>query len=69
MTISIDQLLLLIKENRGVEKALQKIDVEDIEDHDAKVISRTIKYSCEMLESVLVDRIQERDSETPDIMG
>ena len=61
MKVSIDHLLLLVKEH-GAEKALRYIDVEQIDDHDAKVIARTIKFSGEMLESVLVDRIHERDS-------
>ena len=61
MKVSIDHLLLLVKEH-GAEKALRYINVEDIEDHELKVIARTIKYSGEMLESVLVDRIHERDN-------
>lgn len=61
MKVGIDYLLLLVKEH-GAEKALRYINVEDIEDHDAKVIARTIKFSGEMLERVLTDRIHERDA-------
>lgn len=61
MKVTIDHLLLLIKEH-GAEKALRYINIEEIEDHDAKVIARTIKFSGEMLETVLVDKIHERDN-------
>lgn len=62
MKVTIDHLLLLVREH-GAEKALRYIDVEQIEDHDAKVIARTVKYSSEMLEQVLLDRVCERDVE------
>jgi hypothetical protein len=60
MKASIDHLLYLIKEN-GVEKSLDMIDIESIEDHTIKVICRTIKYSSEELEKVLIDRIYDRN--------
>lgn len=53
----------------GVERALQCIDIESIEDPDdptgknsIRIICRTIKYSSEELERVLLDRISERDA-------
>lgn len=70
MKASIDHLLYLIKQV-GVEKALQGIDIESIEDPDdpmeknsIRIICRTIKYSCEELERVLIDRISERDAKS-----
>lgn len=60
MKASIDHLLYLINE-QGVEKALDGIDIESIEDKTIKIICRTIKSSCETLKDVLVDRIHERD--------
>lgn len=61
MKVSIDHLLLLVKEH-GAEKALKYINIEDIEDHTVKVIARTIKYSGEALENTLIDKIYERDA-------
>lgn len=64
MKVSIDHLLLLVKEH-GAEKALRYINIENIEHDAARIIARTIQYSCGELENVLVDAITERDEHTP----
>lgn len=59
MQVSIDYLLLLIKEH-GALAALDMIDIESIDDgkdNTLKVICRTLKYSAEQLELVLIDKI------------
>lgn len=61
MKVCIDHLLLLVKEH-GAEKALRYINIEEIDDHELKLIARTLKYSGETLENVLVDRIHDRDN-------
>lgn len=61
MKVGIDHLLLLVKEH-GAEKALRYINIEDIEDHALKVIARTIQYSAQTFEGVIIDRIHERDA-------
>lgn len=66
MKADIDYLLYLIREH-GVLAALDMIDIETIDDgkdNTIKVICRTIKYSAEELEKVLVDKIQARETKT-----
>jgi septin family protein len=62
----VDDLLYLIKEN-GITRTLDSIDIEGLEDASdendtIKIICRTIKYSCDQLDRVLLDRIASRDA-------
>lgn len=61
MKVTVDYLLLLVREH-GAEKALRYIDVEEIEDHTAKVIARTVQHSGQTLEQFLIDMICARDA-------
>ncbi len=64
MQADIDTLLFLIKEH-GIVAALGMIDIESIQDgkdNTIKVICRTIKYSVDELEKVLIDKITSREA-------
>lgn len=43
----------LINASGGIEKALEFIDVEQIDDHTIKIICRTIQHSCSELQTIL----------------
>lgn len=57
MTITNDFLLQLFKQH-GIEEGLTKINVEDVEDHTAKIVLRTISHSHQTLMKTLKSGIK-----------